>query len=69
MRDEFSDHHQAIKLKLAGRSVEYICQALGRSREWFHTWWRRYQDTRRAHLTVYAQGRIAKRWPYPFVKP
>jgi len=43
MKNEFSDRHQAIKLKLAGRSVKYICQALGRSREWFHRWWRRYQ--------------------------
>ena len=43
MKDEFSDRHQAIKLRLAGHSVEYICQTLGRSREWFHTWWRRYQ--------------------------
>jgi putative transposase len=43
MKDEFSDRHQAIKLRLAGRSVEDICQDLGRSREWFHTWWRRYQ--------------------------
>lgn len=24
-------------------------------------------DTQRAHLTVYVQGRIFKRWPYPFV--
>jgi putative transposase len=43
MKDEFSDRHQAIKLRLAGHSVESICQTLGRSREWFHTWWRRYQ--------------------------
>src|SRR5512136_2271053 len=43
MKDEFSDRHQAIKLRLAGYPVEYICQTLGRSREWFHTWWRRYQ--------------------------
>jgi transposase InsO family protein len=43
MKDEFSDRHQAIKLRLAGRSVEDICQTLGRSREWFHLWWRRYQ--------------------------
>ncbi len=43
VKDEFSDRHQAIKLRLAGHSVEYICQTLGRSREWFHTWWRRYQ--------------------------
>jgi hypothetical protein len=25
-------------------------------------------DTKRAHLTVYRQGRIFKRWPYPFLK-
>ncbi len=43
MKDEFSDRHQAIKLRLAAYPVEYICQTLKRSREWFHTWWRRYQ--------------------------
>jgi len=43
MNDEFSDRHQAIKLRLAGQSVETICGTLGRSREWFHSWWRRYQ--------------------------
>ena len=43
MKDEFSDRHQAIKMRLAGQSVEAICQTLDRSREWFHTWWRRYQ--------------------------
>jgi len=26
-------------------------------------------DTQRAQLTIYAQGQIVKRWPYPFVKP
>ncbi len=25
-------------------------------------------DTQRAQLTVYVQGRIFKRWPYPFLK-
>jgi putative transposase len=43
MKDEFSDRHQAIKLRLAGHSVESLCQTLGRSRDWFHFWWRRYQ--------------------------
>jgi hypothetical protein len=43
MKDEFSDRHQAIKMRLAGQSVEVICQTLERSREWFHLWWRRYQ--------------------------
>lgn len=43
MRDEFSDRHQAIQMRLAGQSVEHTCQVLGRSHEWFHHWWRRYQ--------------------------
>jgi putative transposase len=43
MKDEFSDRYQAIKLRLAGYLVAYICPLLGRTREWFHTWWRRYQ--------------------------
>ena len=43
MKDEFSDRHQAIRMRLGGQSVEVICQTLKRSREWFHTWWRRYQ--------------------------
>ncbi len=43
MKDEFSDRHQAVKMRLAGLSVETICQTLERSHEWFHTWWRRYQ--------------------------
>ena len=43
VKDEFSDRHQAIKLRLAGRAVDEICQALGHSHDWFHTWWRRYQ--------------------------
>ena len=25
-------------------------------------------DTKRAYITVYRQGRIFKRWPYPFLK-
>jgi transposase InsO family protein len=43
LKDEFSDRHQAIRWRLAGRAVDEICRLLGRSREWFHTWWRRYQ--------------------------
>jgi transposase InsO family protein len=43
MNDEFSDRHQAIRLRLAGYAVEHICRTLGRSRDWFHAWWRRYR--------------------------
>ena len=28
MKDEFSDRHQAIKMRLAGQSVEVICQTM-----------------------------------------
>jgi putative transposase len=43
MHNELSDRQQAIKLRLAGQAVEDICRLLGRSRDWFHTWWRRYR--------------------------
>ncbi len=43
MNNELSDRQQAIKLRLAGQSVEEICRLVGRSRDWFHTWWRRYR--------------------------
>jgi transposase InsO family protein len=43
MNNELSDRQQAIKLRLAGRSVEEICRILGRSPAWFHVWWRRYR--------------------------
>ena len=41
--NELADRQQAIKLHLAGRSVEEICGILNRSRDWFNTWWRRYR--------------------------
>jgi len=43
MNNELSDRQQAIKLRLAGQSVEEICQIVGRSPAWFHIWWRRYR--------------------------
>jgi transposase InsO family protein len=42
MHDEFAARQRAIALRLQGRPVLYICQALGRSEFWFHKWWRRY---------------------------
>jgi hypothetical protein len=44
MNDELAARQRAITLRLAGRPVKYICQALGRSEFWFHKWWRRYVD-------------------------
>lgn len=43
MKNELADRQQAGKLRLAGKSAVEICQVLGRSRDWFHTWWRRYR--------------------------
>jgi putative transposase len=42
MNDEYAARQLAIKLRLAGQTVESICTQLGRSREWFRRWWSRY---------------------------
>src|SRR5262249_55753367 len=42
MNDEFTARQRAISLRLAGRPVQAICAAVGRSKRWFHKWWRRY---------------------------
>jgi len=44
MNDELAARHRAITLRLAGRSVQAICAAVGRSAVWFHKWWRRYLE-------------------------
>jgi len=43
MNTEFTDRQQAIKLRLAGHSVEEICRLLGHPASWFHVWWQRYR--------------------------
>jgi len=45
MHDEFTARQRAITLRLSGRPVQDICQALGRSPFWFHKWWRRYLES------------------------
>ena len=42
MHDELAARQRAISLRLAGRPVQAICAAVGRSRFWFHKWWGRY---------------------------
>jgi transposase InsO family protein len=42
MHDELAARHRAITLRLAGRPVQAICAAVGRSKFWFHKWWGRY---------------------------
>ena len=44
MYDEFTARQRAITLRLAGRPVQDICRALGRTEAWFHKWWRRYLE-------------------------
>ena len=44
MDDEFKARQRAIHLRLAGRTVAYICAAVGRVKAWFHKWWRRYLE-------------------------
>src|SRR3954447_4898051 len=44
MNDELTARQRAINLRLAGRSVNYICSTLGRVEAWFYKWWRRYLE-------------------------
>src|SRR5262245_48136049 len=44
MYDEFTARQRAINLRLAGRTVQYICSALGRVKAWLHKWRRRYLE-------------------------
>ena len=43
MSHEMELRQKAIRLKQAGWSVSAICQRLERGRDWFYTWWTRYQ--------------------------
>src|SRR5262249_20958251 len=64
MQDEFAARQRAITLRLSGRSVQSICQALGRSARWFHKWWRRYLESGtdglydRTHATSHVTQRL-----------
>lgn len=42
MKDEITTRKMAIRLRLAGETVESICGTLKRSKRWFHKWWQRY---------------------------
>jgi hypothetical protein len=41
MSDELAARHRAITPRLAGRPVEAVCAAVGRSEVWYRKWWRR----------------------------
>jgi transposase InsO family protein len=65
MHDEFTARQRAITLRLSGRPVQSICEALGRSEFWFHKWWRRYLQSGAeglydlTHATPHVAQRIA----------
>ena len=42
MHNELADRQQAIRLRLAGESIDSICHTLKRTKPWFHKWWQRY---------------------------
>jgi hypothetical protein len=42
MQNELSDRQQAIRMRLAGDTVLFICQTLHRSEAWVQKWWHRY---------------------------
>jgi putative transposase len=44
MNDELSERQAAIRRRLAGETIEAICQSMHHSEAWFHKWWRRYLD-------------------------
>src|SRR5262249_18664105 len=65
MYDEFAARQRAITLRLSGRSLQSICQALGRSERWFHKWWRRYLESGADGLydLTHATPHLAQRIP------
>ena len=65
MSDELTARQRAISLRLAGRSVKYICSALGRTEAWFHKWWRRYLEAGPEGLydLTRANHQVARRIP------
>lgn len=44
MSNEFQLRQRAIRLRLAGKTVTFICALLKRSRDWFYKWWHRFQE-------------------------
>lgn len=65
MNDELAARHRAITLRLAGRPVQAICAAVGRSDVWFHKWWGRYLQAGPAGLydLTRANHHVAQRIP------
>src|SRR5262249_21256310 len=65
MHDELTARQRAVSLRLAGRSVNFICVALGRVEAWFYKWWHRYLEDRPEGLydLTRANHHVAQRIP------
>jgi hypothetical protein len=65
MHDEFAARQRAIALRLGGRPVQSICQALSRSTFWFHKWWHRSLEAGPEGLydLTHAAHHVAQRIP------
>jgi putative transposase len=63
MYDEFTARQRAITLRLSGRPIQSLCQALGRSQRWFNKWWRRYLEsgTEGLYDLTHANHQVAQR--------
>src|SRR5262249_43187025 len=63
MHDEFTARQRAIALRLGGRPVQSICQALGRSDFGFRKGWRRYLEsgTEGLYDVTHATHHVAQR--------
>ncbi len=44
MSEEFRKRQQAVRLRLAGKSVSFICEKIGHCKSWFYKWWQRYLE-------------------------
>ena len=65
MNHELAARQRAITLRLAGRPVQAICAAVGRSDRWFHKWWGRYLEAGPEGLydLTRANHQVAQRMP------
>jgi len=65
MQDELSIRHVAIRMRLAGESIDSICHTLRRSEAWFYKWWRRYLEAGPAGLydLTRGHGQVVNRTP------
>lgn len=60
---EYDKRKQAISRRQAGETVTDIAASLGKSRQWFYNWWKRYEDSDGADDWYVDQSRAPKTTP------